>query len=204
MHRRMGRGVLKRTLGAIDTLKVEDARRAARALITGIGAAGNARAPLMRSFGPAFLADCAGRWKRATRASLAHNLHGERRDGGCRRGCFAVLVRTTRTEWWSAASTMLSLRESCSRPGPAGHGPAHRCRTAWTGRIGGRSADVMSGGVSHVGLPVVRLDREPVSGMSWTLPSGARPDGTGLHRAAQWRLPRHALPGSHRRCATRP
>ena len=68
VHRRCNGSVVKRTLGALDALTVEDARHAARALLADAEAGGApAAVPTMRTFGPAFLADCAGRWKPATR-----------------------------------------------------------------------------------------------------------------------------------------
>ena len=76
VHRRLGRSVLKRTLGTLGALTVEDARRGARAMIAGAKAGGDAPAPLMRTFGPAFLADCGARWKKATGASHAYNMYG--------------------------------------------------------------------------------------------------------------------------------
>ena len=77
VHRRgngNGAGV-RRTLGALDALTVEDARHAARALIDG-AATGGAAAPVptVRAFAPAFLADCAERWKPATRRAHADGM----------------------------------------------------------------------------------------------------------------------------------
>ena len=76
MHRRLGRGVVKRTLAAADAMTVEDARRAARAVLDEAGTGDTVApvAPTMRTFGPVFLADCAGRWKPATRAAHADNM----------------------------------------------------------------------------------------------------------------------------------
>ena len=76
VHRRLEGCVVKRTLGTVDVLTVEAARDAASALIAGARSAGEEPAPLMRIFGPVFLADCAERWRRATRASHAYNMHG--------------------------------------------------------------------------------------------------------------------------------
>ena len=76
VHRRLGRRVVKRTLGALDALRVEDARRAALALIAGAGTNRDGQAPSMHTFGPAFLADCGERWKPTTRTSHANNLYG--------------------------------------------------------------------------------------------------------------------------------
>ena len=76
VHRRVGNGLVKRTLSATDAMSVEDARRGARALIEeaecGDGAA--VSVPTMQTFGPAFLADCAERWKPSTRTAHAHNM----------------------------------------------------------------------------------------------------------------------------------
>ena len=76
VQRRIGSGFVKRTLSATDAMSVEEARRAARALIedTRRGEDALVLAPTMRTFGPAFLADCAGRWKPSTRAAHAHNM----------------------------------------------------------------------------------------------------------------------------------
>ena len=76
VHRRLGPGVIKRTLGALDALTVAAARRAAGTLIADVEMSDDAAVPSMRIFGPEFLADCAGRWKQATRASHAYNMHG--------------------------------------------------------------------------------------------------------------------------------
>ena len=72
VRRRCAGDVVRRTLGALDALTVEDARQAARAIIAGTES-GNAPAavPTVRAFAPAFLADCAERWKPATRATYA-------------------------------------------------------------------------------------------------------------------------------------
>ena len=76
VHRRVGNTVLKRTLSASDMMPVEDARRATRVLIEEADGGNGApvSVPTMRTFGPAFLADCAGRWKPATRAEHADNM----------------------------------------------------------------------------------------------------------------------------------
>jgi len=57
VHRRCNGSVVKRTLGALDALTVEDARYAARAM-----------------FASAFLADCAEHWKPATRGAHADGV----------------------------------------------------------------------------------------------------------------------------------
>ncbi|MDE0004124.1 MAG: Arm DNA-binding domain-containing protein, partial [Rhodospirillaceae bacterium] len=60
VHRRCNGSVVKRTLGALDALTVEDARHAARALLGDAEANGTPVAvPTVRTFAPAFLADCA-------------------------------------------------------------------------------------------------------------------------------------------------
>ena len=75
VHRRCNGSVVKRTLGALDALTVEDARHAARALIADAETGGAAAAvPTVQTFAPAFLADCAERWKPATRESYAHTV----------------------------------------------------------------------------------------------------------------------------------
>ena len=75
MHRRCNGSVIRRTLGTPDALTVEDARHAVRALIGEAQADGApATVPTMRTFGPAFLADCAERWKPATRRSHADGM----------------------------------------------------------------------------------------------------------------------------------
>ena len=76
VHRRLGGHVVKRTLGTPDALTVEAARDAASALIAGVEAPDEEPVPLMRIFGPVFLADCAERWKQATRMSHAYNMNG--------------------------------------------------------------------------------------------------------------------------------
>ena len=76
VHRRVGSAVVKRTLSAPDAMSVEDARRTARALIEEAegGDKVPASVPTMQTFGPAFLAGCAGRWKPKTRVGHAHNM----------------------------------------------------------------------------------------------------------------------------------
>ena len=76
VHRRQGDGVLKRTLGPLDALTTDEARGAARTLLDGAAASNGsaATAPTLQAFGPMFLADCAHRWKPATRVSHAHGL----------------------------------------------------------------------------------------------------------------------------------
>ena len=77
VHRRgngNGAGV-RRTLGALDALTVEDARHAVRALIDDAATGGAAAAvPTVRAFAPAFLTDCAERWKPATRSAHAGDM----------------------------------------------------------------------------------------------------------------------------------
>ena len=75
VHRRCNGSVIRRTLGALDALTVEEARHAARALIADADAGSTpATVPTMRTFGPAFLADCAERWKPATRRAHADGM----------------------------------------------------------------------------------------------------------------------------------
>ena len=72
VNRRCNGSVVKRTLGALDALTVEDARHAARALLADAEAKrAPAAVPTVWTFAPAFLADCAERWKPATRRSHA-------------------------------------------------------------------------------------------------------------------------------------
>ena len=74
VYRRCNGSVVKRTLGALDALTVEDARHAARALIADVETGGAAAVPTVQAFAPAFLADCAERWKPATRETYAHTV----------------------------------------------------------------------------------------------------------------------------------
>ena len=75
VHRRCNGSVVRRTLGALDALTVEDARHAARALLADAEAKrAPAAVPTVRTFGPAFLADCAERWKPATRCAHADGM----------------------------------------------------------------------------------------------------------------------------------
>ena len=65
--------VVKRTFGA---LTVEDARHVARALLADAEEkSAPAAVPTVRMFAPAFLADCAGRWKPATRRAHADGVN---------------------------------------------------------------------------------------------------------------------------------
>lgn len=72
VHKRCAGSVVKRTLGPLDVLGAEEARDAARALISGARAGIAPAVPTVREFAPGFLADCAGRWKPATRRMYAH------------------------------------------------------------------------------------------------------------------------------------
>ena len=75
VHRRCNGSVVKRTLGALDALTVEDARHAARTMFADAEAHGTrAAVPTVRSFAPAFLGDCAERWKPATRHAHADGM----------------------------------------------------------------------------------------------------------------------------------
>jgi len=75
VHRRCNGSVVKRTLGALDALTVEDARHAARALLGDTEAHGAPAAmPTVRTFAHAFLADCAERWKPTTRSAHADGM----------------------------------------------------------------------------------------------------------------------------------
>ena len=75
VHRRCNGSVVRRTLGTLNALTVEDARHAARAIIADAEAGGAAAAiPTVRTFAPAFLADCAERWKPATRRAHADGM----------------------------------------------------------------------------------------------------------------------------------
>ena len=75
VHRRCNGSVVRRTLGALDALTVEDARHAARALFVDAETQGTpAAVPTVRTFAPAFLADCAERWKPETRRAHADGV----------------------------------------------------------------------------------------------------------------------------------
>ena len=75
VHRRYDGSVVRRTLGPFHALTVEDARHAARAIIADAEAGGAAAAiPTVRTFAPAFLADCAERWKPAMRRAHADGM----------------------------------------------------------------------------------------------------------------------------------
>ena len=75
VHRRCNGSVVKLTLGALDALTVEDARHAVRALLADAEARGTpATIPTVRTFVSTFLADCAERWKPATRRAHADGM----------------------------------------------------------------------------------------------------------------------------------
>ena len=75
VHRRCNGSVVKRTLGTLDALTVEDARHAARALLADAEAKRTpAAVPTVHTFAPAFLADCAERWTPATRRAHADGM----------------------------------------------------------------------------------------------------------------------------------
>ena len=75
VHRPCNGSVVRRTLGPFDALTVEDARHAARAVIAeaeaGDAATTVPTVPTVRAFARVFLADCAERWKPATRENYA-------------------------------------------------------------------------------------------------------------------------------------
>ena len=75
VHRPCNGSVVRRTLGPFDALTVEDARHAARAVIAeaeaGDAATTVPTVPTVRAFARVFLADCAERWKPATREHYA-------------------------------------------------------------------------------------------------------------------------------------
>ena len=73
VHLRRNGSAVKRTLGALDALTVEDARRAARALCFD-AETNHAPAPTVRKFARTFLADCAERWKPSTRQNYARTI----------------------------------------------------------------------------------------------------------------------------------
>ena len=74
VHRRRGNGTLKRTLGSVDVLTAAAARAAARRVLNGATTGNDGPTPTLRSFALVFLADCAPRWKAATRVAHARNL----------------------------------------------------------------------------------------------------------------------------------
>ena len=96
VHRRRRGGVLKRTLGPIDALPAGAARSAARRLLAGATADTGGPAPTLRAFAPVFLADCAPRWKPATRMAHAHNLREHIVPAFGRRRVDAVTARDVR------------------------------------------------------------------------------------------------------------
>ena len=74
VHRRCNGSVVRRTLGALDALTVRGC--AARALLADAETHGTpAAVPTVRTFAPAFLADCAERWKPATRRAHADGMN---------------------------------------------------------------------------------------------------------------------------------
>ena len=105
VHRRVGNGVVKRTLGASDAMSVEDVRRAARVLIEEAECGDDApvSVPTMRTFGPAFLADCAGRWKPTTRVGHAHNMQRFILPAFGNRRVDAIIARDVRS-WFDELS----------------------------------------------------------------------------------------------------
>ena len=105
VHRRLRPGVIRRTLGTLDSLTVDDARRAACALVEGAGTRGDGPPPLMRTFGPEFLADCGERWKRTTRVSHAYNLYGLILPAFGERRVDAITTRDVRSWYDEQAAT---------------------------------------------------------------------------------------------------
>ena len=76
MHRRCNGSVVKRTLGPLDALTVEDARHTVRALLVDAEETRTpAAVPTVRTFAPAFPAVCAERWKPATRQAHADGVN---------------------------------------------------------------------------------------------------------------------------------
>ena len=75
VHRRCNGSVVRRTLGPLDAVTVEDGRHATRTVIAE-AEAGDAvtTVPTVRAFARTFLADCTERWKHATRESYADTV----------------------------------------------------------------------------------------------------------------------------------
>ena len=86
-------------------MAVEDARRAARVLIgeAAIGDGEPASVPTIQTFGPAFLADCAERWKPATRTAHAHYMQRFILPAFGNRRVEAITARDVRT-WFDELS----------------------------------------------------------------------------------------------------
>ena len=75
IHRRCAGSVIKRTLGTLDALTVEDARHAARALLADAEEKrAPAAVPTVRTATPTFLADCSEGWKPAARKTLSRTF----------------------------------------------------------------------------------------------------------------------------------
>ena len=73
VHRRCNGSVVKRTLGTLGALTVDDARYGARTLL--IETQAQRTPPTVRTFASVFLADCAERWKPATRRSHSGGMN---------------------------------------------------------------------------------------------------------------------------------
>ena len=75
VHLRSNGWVVKRTLSAVDALTDEDARHVARSDFADVetGSA-TAASPTVRTLTPAFLPDCAERWKPATQSAQADGM----------------------------------------------------------------------------------------------------------------------------------
>ena len=105
VRRRQGGGMLRRTLGPVGVLSADAARGAARTLIAA-ASSGNvspAPVPTVQAFGPVFLADCAARWKPATRVGHANNLRSHILPAFGRRRVDAITAREVRA-WFDALS----------------------------------------------------------------------------------------------------
>ncbi len=105
VHRRCNGSVVRRTLGALDALTVEDARHAARALIAGTQtSSAPTTIPTVRAFAPAFLADCAERWRPATRKNYADTVRRWRLPAFSNRPVDAIGVKDVRN-WHDGIAT---------------------------------------------------------------------------------------------------
>ena len=170
VHLRRNGSAVKRTLGALDALTVEDARPAARALCFD-AETNHAPTPTVRKFARTFLADCAERWKPSTQQNYARTIKRWilRAFGG--RRVDTVSARDVRN-WhdgiaathpasanWSLAA-MSSLMKHAEAPGLR-HADANPCKGLRRRKSGFRAHYLTDAEVGRAGAQVGARARRP-------------------------------------------
>ncbi len=74
VKRRLDGRTVKRTLGDLDGMALDEARDTARLVLDDLAKKRSAASPTLAAFIPVFLDDCAGRWKPSTLSGHRSNL----------------------------------------------------------------------------------------------------------------------------------